>query len=64
MLRAIVFGGFEGKLSVVNPKEYKIQEIKSYAKIVDILAFYPNSKFPVKSRPKNGNSGWPLWFFD
>ncbi len=55
MLRAIVFGGFEGKLSVINPKEYKIQEIKSYASIVDILEHATHLIVSCRSGGKRGS---------
>lgn len=37
MLRPLSLKVLNGNLSLVNPKEYKIQEIKSYAWTVDIL---------------------------
>ncbi len=36
MLRNIISGGFSGGLSVVNPKEEKVQDIKSYSEVKEI----------------------------
>ncbi|MCZ4319109.1 acetate--CoA ligase family protein [Aequorivita viscosa] len=36
MLKNILSGGYKGKMSVVNPKEEKIQGIKSYASVEEI----------------------------
>lgn len=36
MLKNIISGGYTGSLSVVNPKEEKIQGIKSYATVSEI----------------------------
>ncbi|MGO3184241.1 MAG: acetate--CoA ligase family protein [Aequorivita sp.] len=43
MLKNIISGGYEGKLSVVNPKEEKIQGIKSYSSIEEI----PNTDLAI-----------------
>ncbi len=36
MLKNIIAGGFKGELSVVNPKEEKVQGIKSYSSVEEI----------------------------